>query len=209
MNEPDILEMGDLTIEDPLTEEELSADGSMPDKPEEEQPAGDMYLAAAMAMLENAGIEERNDKGHVRASVVRDELMKMPEFRAALKESGQKPIPYLRELFAGGIEVYREKGIYWAAVNTDSSPADAETDSARDEAISERKKVFFEKAFSNIRKQLTDSGMDKEVADEIAGIFMHSHSADEPRKEIHTLLCRRFGPKLGAKYYRQTAMYVH
>ena len=203
---PDIMELGDLSIDDDAEAPDEYADPPFdPDPPAEEKVRKVLteadFIAMARECMRGADLFGRNDQGHVRASLLRDELMKYPEFRAMLKESGMKPIIYLQQLLAGVIEIRREKGIYWAGA------ADAEAN-ARDTALFERKKTFYETAFGRIREQLTGAGLDEAVADEIAGICMRSNAAVEPRKVIHTLLCQRFGNKAGAKYYRQAVKYI-
>ena len=103
------------------------------------------------------------------------------------------------------IRISRIKGVYWAARVDDE---EKKSGKEQDAAIAERRRYFYETAFSNIRKRLTDAGMDQNVADEIAGICMRSDSETEPRKLIHMLLCQRFGNKTGAKYYRQAVKYI-
>ena len=46
----------------------------------------------------------------------------------------------------------------------------------------------------------SEAGLDKNAADEINDISMHSSTEIEPRKAIHNLLCQRYGKKIGAKY---------
>lgn len=104
---------------------------------------------------------------------------------------------------------YEDDVIYWACVadcreNELSAEKDEPSDKGWSSAVSRRKQSFYEQAFNNIQKQLSNAGLEKDVADEIADIFMRSNSAVEPRKVIHTLLCQRFGTKQGSKYYRQT-----
>ncbi len=227
---PEIMEMGDLSIDGELpdtdepeefpgaAEKESLAIGAQPlisSDPETERSAcGDSekdanarldFAAIALECIREMNGGEKNDCGYARASSLRDRLLKLPGFRSVLKESGMKPIPFMQQQFAGMIRIWRDNGIYWAA------PAEAPETSAeecRTDELAERRKSFFEKAFSNIQKQLTDAGLSKEAADEIADIFMRSNSAAEPRKVIHTLLCQRFGNKIGARYYRQAVKYV-
>ena len=142
-----------------------------------------------------AGLLCRNDQGHVRASWLRDQLKRYPEFRTFLKESGMKPIPYLQHLLEGNMEFYQEKGAYWVFP-------------VKENELARKKRKFFEIAFRSIRQKLTDGGIDLNAADEIAGICMRANSETEPRKMIHTLLCQRFGNKTGAKYYRQAVKYI-
>ena len=211
---PDIMELGDLTIDDePIileTENAVSAESK-----ETESENCSVLLLDMNPPVENKSITEldfrtiaeesfrcenllyRNTQGHVRASRLRDDLMKYPEFRVAQKESGMKPIPYLQHLLEGNMDFYREKGVFWVSKN--KGPKDE---------LAERKKSFFEAAFRSIRQRLTDMGIDPAAADEIAGICMRSDSETEPRKMIHTLLCQRFGEKEGAKYYRQAVKYI-
>ena len=206
-NLPDIMAIGDLSIDEgpeaPETDDEEYADSPIdPDLPVENKTLTEAdFISIAQECLRSADLFSRNDQGHVRASFLRDELMKHQEFRTVLKESGMKPIPFLQHLLEGVIEFRREKGIYWAGA------ANAKVN-ARDAVLLERKRHFYETAFGRIRKQLTDAGMDEAVADEIAGICMRSEAAAEPRKEIHTFLCQRFGNKIGAKYYRQAVKYI-
>jgi hypothetical protein len=209
------METGDLSIDEGLDVPEASdernttsAEDKYADPPFDPDPPAERrtlteadFIAMAQESMCGADLFSRNEKGHVRASLLRDELMKHPEFREALKESGMQPIAYLQHLFEGVIEIRREKGIYWAG-------AADEAVNARDAVLFERKRNFYETAFGRIRKQLTDAGMDEAVAEEIAGICMRSNAAVEPRKVIHTLLCQRFGNKTGAKYYRQTVKYI-
>ncbi len=142
--ELDIREIGDPDIgDDPAepedaAEETAAADDagsgtdetSGPDCPEETSSDESEFLSAAKNCIRTADESGRNDRGHVRASVLRDRLATLPEFRTALKESGMKPIPFIQQLFAGEITVYREKGIFWAAEsgqpeNEDHSAADS------------------------------------------------------------------------------------
>ena len=59
-----------------------------------------------------------------------------------------------------------------------------------------------------IQKRLTDAGIEKKAADEIAGIFMQSNTAVEPRKVMHNLLVQRFGTKIGSQYFRKAVKYA-
>ena len=123
--------------------------------------------------------------------------MKYPEYRIAQRESGMKPISYLQHLLKDCLEIRREKGIYWV------SGVNGTVD-----GLAVRKMNFYMTAVGIIRQKLTDAGIDEAVANEIAGICMRSDTGTEPRKEIHSLLCRQFGNKIGAKYYRQAVKYV-
>ena len=147
------------------------------------------FLTIAAEFLQKTDETETNSRGDKRASALRDELLKHTAFRTAQKESGLKPIPYMQELFTGRIRFYREKGIFRAA-------------------LCERKKTFYEEARANIQKRLSDAGLEKNAAEEIANIFMHSKTAVEPRKVIHNLLCQRFGSKIGAQYYKKAVKYA-
>ena len=173
-----------------------------------------VFLEAALEMFQNTDNSiERDEEGHLRASAIKDMLMVYPEFRLALKKSKMKPLVFLQQLFDGKINIYRNKEIYWAciadSVEHDHSACKEESaDNDQNCAVVQRKQSFYEQAFNNIQNQLSNAGLEKEVADEIANIFMRSKSAVEPRKVIHTLLCQRFGTKQGAKYYRQTVKYI-
>lgn len=197
-----------------LTEVQDETDSRQADTPSAEAESDNpTFLAAAIAMFQSTDSSiERDEKGHLRASAIRDMLLVYPEFRLALKKSGMKPIAFLQQLFEGKIDIYRDKGIYWACmadfVECDPLPKEEPESNGQNGTVGQRKQSFYEQAFSNIQKQLSNAGLDKEVADEIANIFMRSNSAVEPRKVIHTLLCQRFGTKLGAKYYRQTVKYA-
>lgn len=212
---PDIMDMGDLSIYTETAAEEtqeetepLQAAEEAPSQEETaavaEEPKEPDCLGIALQMIRDEYIAGRNDRGHIRASVLRNELRKIPQFRAAMKASGTKSIRFMKDFFQGKIDIYMEKGTYWAA----ESGTNASEDNTRNGIIDERRKTFYEKAVSSIQSRLSDAGLDQEVANEIADICMHSNSADEPRKEIHNLLCRRYGNKIGAKYYRQTVKYL-
>jgi len=225
---PDIMELGDLSIDDgpeasvgpeelaakeaaeDMTETAVRADSEQdyatppfePDPPaQQETPKKELTEADFRDIAEDcfryAGLLCRNDKGHVRASWLRDQLKRYPEFRTYMQKSGMKPIPYLQHLLEGCMEFYQEKGAYWA-----SAVKESENELAR------KRRKFFEIAFRSIRQRLTDGGIDLNAADEIAGICMRANSETEPRKVIHTLLCQRFGNKTGAKYYRQAVKYI-
>ena len=217
---PDIIDMGDLNIDDGLnvTEETAKTEtGPMEVQPEEINPEDRLNPAEAAVsvakepsfneiageIIRKTSWSERNRHGHVRVSAIRDELMTIPTFRASLKESGMKPIPYLQQALDGHIVIYREKGIYWA---TDEPKAPSE--GSGEHTVFELKKAFYDKAISNLQERLSDVGIDPNTVTEIADICMHSDNTIEPRKEIHNLLCQRFGPKVGAKYYRQTVKYL-
>lgn len=214
-NVPDIMNMGDLTIvDDPslleecTCEETASAEKTEEPVQEEDNRNEPDMLTAATAFILNADTE-RNADGYVRASALRDKLMTYPAFRDALKESGQKPIPYIQQLFRGYIRIRREKGIWWAAAEAEEESKDSMETAGNDPVAEDRRKKFCEQAFANIRKQLADAGMEQNVADEIADICMRAHSDAEPRKVIHTLLCRRYGTKIGAQYYRKAVRYMN
>ncbi len=220
---PDIMEIGDLNIdEDPAIAEmcgeedntgntsgaavdAVCAEETDPAVPEEEASEERDLLSVALEFLQTAKEPERDPDGRVRASALRDCLQTLPGFRSALKESGLKPITFIQQLFPGSIQISRIKGIYWASPAGDEK---GNSNNRQDTVIAERRKNFYEAAFSNIQKQLTDAGMDQNVADEIAGICMRSDSETEPRKLIHMLLCQRFGNKTGAKYYRQAVKFI-
>ena len=220
---PDIMEIGDLSIDGELPDagepeetamaeedEPLTVAGPVSAQPasrapEEEKPENTDFLAFAMDCIREMEGEEKDAGGYLRASALRDRLLSIPGFRRALKESGMKPIPFMQYLFAGKIRIWRENGVFRAA------PDDPRINSAEEgnvDELAERRRTFYERAFSNIQQQLSGAGLAKETADEIADIFMHSNSAAEPRKVIHTLLCQRFGNKIGARYYRQAVKYV-
>lgn len=208
---PDILDMGDLSIDDEPLPAEVSAEGE-PVSSEaaetllQEKDEPDLQ-SFALACIQNIDAE-RNIAGHVRASVLRDELMNRPDFRSALKESGLKPIPFMQQLFPGQIRIYREKGIYWAAAGSEEENSVSPEDEGKNLALKDRQKSFYAQALANIRKRLSEAGLEQSVADEIADICMHSYSAVEPRKVIHNLLCQRYGTKIGAQYYRKAVKYV-
>ena len=189
-------------------------DGNQDDAlPAEEESDHSVFVAAAMAMFKSTDKSiGRDENEHLRASEIRDMLLAYPEFRRALKQSGMKPIAFLKQLLEGKIDIYRSKGIFWACMADDAKcdPLTQEepASNSQNNPVTQKKQSFYEQAFNNIQKQLSSAGLDKEVADEIANIFMRSNSAVEPRKVIHTLLCQRFGTKLGAKYYRQTVKYA-
>lgn len=128
--------------------------------------------------------------------------MMLPEFRSSLKESGMKPIAFIQQRFEDSIRIRREKGIFWAADEKECEKKE------RDAIVAERKQQFLEKACNNIRNRLSDAGIDQNVAEEIAGICMRFDSDGERRKTIHLMLCQRFGPRTGAKYYRQAVKYI-
>lgn len=207
-DEPDILELGDLTIDDEaLTAEEVKENCEETDLPgqEEAESAETDFLAAAMECLRQAGEAEKNARGDVRASWLRDQMLKIPAFQILQKESGQKPIPFLQEKFAGKIRFFREKNIWWASA--EDAPEEAAGKAERPE-LAKRKKTYYEKALANIEKRLTDAGMEHAAAEEIANICMHSNTAVEPRKVIHQLLCHRFGSKIGGQYYKKAIKYA-
>lgn len=210
----DIIDIGDLEIDDDLTLAEERADeepvstvktGTQLEDIDEQKEQ--KLLSVAMAFILNSD-SERNTNGHVRTSSLRDELMKHPEFRRALKESGLKPIPYIGQMFPDKIRVYQENGVFWAAVGGEQESDSSLADESRNPVIEDRQKKFFEQAFANIQKRLSDAGLDKSVADEIADVCMHSYAEIEPRKVIHNLLCQRYGNKIGAQYYRKAVKYV-
>ncbi len=211
---PDIIDIGDLEIDDDSTLVEECADEEavstvitgtpLQDKDEQKEPE---LLSVAMAFILNSD-SERNANGYVRASALRDELMKHPEFRCALKESRLKPIPYIGQLFPNRIRVYQENGVFWAAVEGEQESGDSQAEEGMNPVIEDRQKKFFEQAFANIQKRLSDAGLDQTAADEIADICMHSYTEIEPRKAIHNLLCQRYGTKIGAQYYRKAIKYV-
>lgn len=208
---PDIMEIGDLSIDGELPDsdeshEPVEAVVTAEAVPEEDKTEEPDFLAFALDCIREMTDAEKAVRGCVRASVLRDRLLSLPGFRAAQKENGLKPILFMRQLFDGRIRIWRENGIFLAAPA--DSPEEALAEECGTDELAERRNSFYEKAFSNIQKQLSDAGLAKETADEIADIFMHSNSAAEPRKVIHTLLCRRFGPKIGARYYRQAVKYV-
>ncbi len=210
-DEPDIMDMGDLNIDDDPAPEETpaaaeSASEVMAEESLQEEEEPDL-LAVAIACILNSDTE-RNADGHVRASVLRDELMTRPDFRSALKESGLKPIPFMQQLFQDHIGIYREKGIYWAAAGGGQDNCGSSDGEGKDPVVEERRKTFYQQASANIRKRLSEAGLEQSVADEIADICMHSYSAVEPRKVIHNLLCQRYGTKIGAQYYRKAVKYV-
>ncbi len=205
---PDFPDLSDLCIDTPdITEPPFD-----PDLPADTVPAEPDYAGMAEEVLRSADVSERDAFGRVRASVLRDRLMKVPEFSAAQKESGLKPILYMQLLFAGKIEIRRENGIFWASSvgSAAAGSADAEENGrpVKDEVSVRRKRNFYDAAFTNIREKLSGAGFDPAVADEIAVICMRSEGEEEPRKVIHTLLCREFGNKVGAKYYRQAVKYI-
>ena len=206
--EPDIMDMGDLTIDDePLSAEEDKESDEVTDLPgqEEAESAETDYLAAAIECLRQAGEAEKNARGDVRASWLRDQMLKIPAFLMLQKESGQKPIPFLQEKFAGKIRFYREKNIWWAADG--DKPEKAAEKPAKTE-IAKRRETYYEKALSNIEKRLSDAGVDQKAAEEIANICIHSNTAIEPRKVIHEMLCHRFGQKIGGQYYKKAIKYT-
>ena len=159
-------------------------------------------LSVALDCIHGTEDSERNDEGYVRASALRDRLMTIPEFRSSLKESGMKPIAFMQKHFEGSIRIYREKGIFWAADEKECEKKE------RDAAVARRKQQFREMARNNIRNRLSDAGIDQNVAEEIAGICMRFDSDGDRRKTIHLMLCQRFGPRTGAKYYRQAVKYI-
>ena len=215
--EPDIMDMGDLSIDDdpefnePLMEEPMPDESVMEELglteetalPEATEEAGTDIPAAAEECFREADESVKNGLGHIRASYLRDELMQIPEFRILQKESGQKPIPFMQVHLAGRIRFIREKGIWWAAP-VEKEPTEPQLDSA----LAEHRKKFYMEAFSNIQKRLTDAGIEKNTADEIAGIFMQSNTAVEPRKVMHNLLVQRYGTKIGSQYYRKAVKYT-
>ena len=214
----DIMDMGDLSIDKETADAEEPAEAETAQRAEEGEPQEQTAAAAeepapeepdcldiALRMIHDKYITGRNDKGHIRASLLRDELLKVAQFRAARKAKRTKSLLFLKDFFQGKLDIYMEKGIYWAA---EAGTEADETDNGRKGIIDERKKEFYEKAFSSIQARLSDAGLDQEIATEIADICMHSDNATEPRKEIHNLLCQKFGPKIGAKYYRQTVKYL-
>ena len=92
----------------------------------------------------------------------------------------------------------------------EKSAAEESTEAeSEDDGFAKLRRRFYEQAFSNIRKQLSGAGLDQEITDEIAEIYMRSNTAVEPRKMIHTLLCQRFGAKAGARYYRKAVKYIN
>lgn len=210
-DEPDIMDMGDLNIDDDPAPEEMPAaaepasEETAEQSPQEEEEPD--LLAVAIAGILNSDTE-RNAAGHVRASALRDELMTRPDFRIALKESGLKPILFMQQLFPDHIRIYREKGIYWAAAGGKEENGASPEDEGKDPVIRDRQKSFYEQASANIRKRLADAGLEQNVADEIADICMHSYASVEPRKVIHNLLCQRYGTKIGVQYYRKAVKYV-
>ena len=209
---PDIMELGDLTIDDePVVADEPAGEEPAPDETAEKLQAEDDQeepdlLACALTCLLNVDAE-RNAAGHVRASVLRNELMKYPEFRRILKESGMKPIPFIAQLFPEQIRVYREKGIYRAAAGR-GQEKDAPEEERKNPVVEDRQKKFFEQAFASIRNRLSEVGLDQNVADEITDICMQSYTDMEPRKVIHNLLCERYGNRIGAQYYRKAVKYA-
>lgn len=208
---PDIMEIGDLNIDDePILQQAADKAGqetvsdleeAAPDTEEVPSDRADL-LTAALHCLRKAEGTERNENGHNRASFLRDELMRFPDFRTSLSESGMKPIAFLQQLFPDSIRIYREKGIWWAEdIREDSNKG-------RDESLEDRRKAFQAAAFNNIRDRLSGAGLDQCVADEIAGICMRTDSESEQRKTIHMLLCQRFGNRIGSKYYRRAVKYI-
>ena len=159
-------------------------------------------LSVALDCIHGTEDSERNDEGYIRASALRNRLMTIPEFRSSLKESGMKPIAFMQKHFEGSIRIYREKGIFWAADEKECEKKE------RDAAVARRKQQFREMARDNIRNRLSDAGIDQNVAEEIAGICMRFDSDGDRRKTIHLMLCQRFGPRTGAKYYRQAVKYI-
>ena len=213
-NIPDIMELGDLSIDDESVPDEESAgeeqapvETAETPQTEDEQEESDL-LACAHDCILNIDFE-RNAAGHIRASVLRDELMAYPAFRTALKESGMKPIAFITQLFLDHIRIYREKGVYWAAAGGEQVDSGAPDEKKKDPAVEDRQKKFFEQAFASIRLRLTDAGLDQSTADDIADICLHSYTDTEPRKVIHNLLCQRYGTKIGAQYYRKADKYMH
>lgn len=195
---PDGLDFGDLSIDDEpvpadMPEGIMAVTGS---------PAAPDILSVALDCIHGTEDSERNDEGYIRASALRDRLMTIPEFRSSLKESGMKPISFIQQRFEGSIRIRREKGIFWAADEKECEKKE------RDAIVAERKQQFLEKACNNIRNRLSDAGIDQNVAEEIAGICMRFDSDGERRKTIHLMLCQRFGPRTGAKYYRQAVKYI-
>lgn len=203
-DEENIMEMGDLTIdEEPLTAEEQENSTEEPaELPRQEENGKEEtdYLTAVMECIRQAEGAEKNARGHVRASYLRDTMMKLPAFRLLQKESGQKPIPFLKEKFTGSIRFYQENNIWWAAEGTQEEKENTET--------SRRQITDYDETFTYIEKKLSNAGVNQEAAEEIANICMHSNAAIEPRKVIHSLLCRRFGSKIGGQYYKKAIMYA-
>ena len=195
---PDGLDFGDLSID----EEPVTADAPEEITAVTESPAEPDLLSVALECIHDAESSEVNTDGFIRASVLRDRLMMLPVFRASLKESGMKPIAFIQQRFEGSIRIRREKGIFWAADEKECEKKE------RDAVIAKRKQQFLEKACNNIRNRLSDAGIDQNVAEEIAGICMRFDSDGERRKTIHLMLCQRFGPRTGSKYYRQAVKYI-
>ncbi len=194
---PDIMEIGDLSIdEEPDAQEEVH-----------EESVPDPVLSATLDFIRKGEGVVRDEEGRIRASALRDELMKLPGFRESLRESGMKPIPFMQKQFAGSVEICRLKGIWWAAEHAVSFAAE-DGDTERDAVLAERRKEFRETAFRNMQQRLSDAGLDQNAAEEIAAVCLRSDSVGEQRKTIHQLLCSRFGSKTGAKYYRQAVKYI-
>lgn len=200
--------------EDISKEQEMSETEQTDASPEDNGSDCSAYISAAVDLFHASDCKEAmTEDGHLRASVLRDMLLAYPEFRNEMRKSGLKPIAYMQQLFDGRIDIYRSKGIYWARLSdspvSDPSKSGKElSEDGREDTLAQRKKNYYEKAFSNIQNRLCEAGLDQAVADEITNIVMRSNAAVEPRKVIHTLLCQRFGKKTGAKYYRQTVKYA-
>lgn len=110
-NVPDIMEIGDLEIDDDVDLDEdhvgdafVSAGNADEPETEGEDPKEPDLMAVAASCLRNSD-SERNAAGHVRASVLRDELLTHPAFCSALKESGLKPISFIGQLFPNHIRI--------------------------------------------------------------------------------------------------------
>ena len=201
-------------IETPVVDQNETNEKEQDTLSEEKSEDSSAYIAAAMNLFHETDDKTiMNEDGHLRASALRDTLLAYQAFRSSLKKSGMQPIAYIQHMFKGRIHIYRNKGIYWAYLSESKSEASSETEERssqdnKDSVIAQRKRNYYELAFSNMQNRLCDVGLDKAVADEIANIILHSDTAVEPRKVIHTLLCQRFGSKIGAKYYRQTVKYA-
>ena len=124
-----------------------------------------------------------------------------------------KPILFMQQLLAGSIRVYRDKNIYWVSSVDEPekeilSVADSADEAGGKAVLDKCEMSFYEKAFSNIRAQLSGSGLENDLADEIADVCVRANTSDEPRKVIHNLLCQHFGQKAGAQFYRKAVKYL-
>lgn len=164
---------------------------------EEQEAAPEEAIRAAIReyMLSRAEQDSSSSPPSVRASALRDYLIRHTPFSDLQRASGKTPLQYLTEEYADLLQHWKQQGSVWVSLKEEAGGGNSGLHEK-----SGKESVFLTQ--DQIMEKLTGGGMNPAVARAVTDCYMLASGGNTLKGSLYDSLDRTYGRKVGRFYYR-------